>query len=243
MNTVAIIQARMGSSRLPGKTLMDLGGESVLSRVVKRVRLAAKPSLVVVATTNLDADQAIQVECDRLNVECFCGSEHDVLDRYYQTSLLYAADLVVRVTADCPVIDPQVVDDCIALMVSENFEYAANDVPNTFARGLDVEVLTADALKRAWHEAKASHEREHVTPYFYESPGRFRTAILKSDVQCDGYRWTLDTAEDLTLLGRIYEDFHPRNDFGWREIVALMQRQPELLDINACVSQKTVQSR
>ena len=153
MNTVAIIQARMGSSRLPGKVLKDLGGETVLGRVVRRLRGSRQISNIVVATTTEATDEVIVAECDRLQVLCFRGSEQDVLDRYYQAAHANAAEAVVRVTSDCPLIDPKLVDETVEVFRDEHADYASNVSPRTYPRGLDTEVFTFDALDRAWREA------------------------------------------------------------------------------------------
>jgi spore coat polysaccharide biosynthesis protein SpsF (cytidylyltransferase family) len=174
----AIIQARMGSTRLPGKVLMDLAGKTVLARVVSRLRRAERVDEIVVATTDSLADDAIVPECHQLKVEYFRGSENDVLDRYYQTARVCAAGAVVRITSDCPVIDPQLVDETIRLLQQQGGDYCSNVLPRTYPRGLDTEVFTVAALEQAWREARDPSEREHVTPYFYRHPELFRLVSL-----------------------------------------------------------------
>ncbi len=240
MNTVAIIQARMGSSRLPGKVLKDLGGETVLGRVVRRLRGSRQISNIVVATTTEAADKVIVAECDRLKVLCFRGSEQDVLDRYYQAARANAAEAVVRVTSDCPLIDAKLVDETVAVFRDERADYASNVSPRTYPRGLDTEVFTFDALDRAWREAREPHQREHVTPYLYEHPRIFKLASLSGATDYSRYRWTLDTREDLELLRAIYSRFDGRDDFSWHEALRLMEREPELAELNSQVLQKSV---
>lgn len=230
----------MGSQRLPGKVLLDLGGETVLGRVVQRLRRALLLDNIVVATTVLGGDDVIEQECKRLGVECFRGSSEDVLDRYYCAGLTVSGELIVRITADCPVIDPMLVDQTIELLIREDVDYAATDVPATIPRGTDVEVFTRQSLERCWREAHESHQREHVTPYYYEHPELFRLATLTSELDCRQYRWTLDTQEDYELLREIYREFRDGRVFGWREIVELMYRKPELLQWNAQVAQKSL---
>jgi spore coat polysaccharide biosynthesis protein SpsF len=241
MRVVAIIQARMSSTRLPGKVLKDLGGETVLSRVVHRTRRARLLDEVVVATSILPADDDIVQECERLKAACFRGDEADVLDRYYRAAQQYAADAVVRITADCPLIDPELIDDAIRALFDENADYATNSLVLTYPRGLDVEVFTVRSLEHAWREAKESYERVHVTPYFYEVGGRFRIASLTAEADYSQHRWTLDTAEDFELIQTIYARFDNRDDMNWREVLALMDRQPELAKLNSQVRQKTLQ--
>jgi spore coat polysaccharide biosynthesis protein SpsF len=238
---VGIVQARMGSTRLPGKVLMDLDGKSVLERVVRRLRRSKLVAEVVVATTILEKDDVIALECQRIGSVCFRGSEQDVLDRYYQAARECNADTIVRITADCPLIDPEIIDRIIECFLRERADYATNDVPQTFPRGLDVEVFSMSSLKRAWKEATAPYQREHVTPYFYEHPEIFRVVSLPGDIDSAPYRWTLDTEDDLKLLRAVYDRFRNRDTFGYSEILALMSREPELMKLNSLVLQKSLQ--
>ncbi len=238
--TIAIVQARMGSTRLPGKVLMDLGGDTVLSRVVRRLARAQLVEKIVVATTETLRDELIVVECKRLGVSCFRGSEDDVLDRYYRAAEESGAAVIVRITSDCPVIDPERVDETIRVFQSERADYASNAHPRTFPRGLDTEVFSMAALGRAWREAHAPHQREHVTPYIYEHPELFYIASDRGHCDYSAYRWTLDTPEDLRLLREIYRRFGNRDTFSWREVIALMQVEPELAEVNASVIQKSI---
>jgi spore coat polysaccharide biosynthesis protein SpsF len=240
MNVVAIIQARMGSSRLPGKVLKDLGGETVLGRVVHRLRRATRVNQIVIATTDSVADDVIVRECHRLEVPAFRGSESDVLDRYYQAARACAAGTVVRITSDCPVIDPQLVDETIRVFQQQHGDYASNALSRTYPRGLDMEVFTMGALERAWNDAHKPYEREHVTPYLYEHPELFRLVSQCGQIDYSQYRWTLDTAEDLELLRAIYARFSNQDDFGWGEVIQLMEREPELAELNSGVIQKTL---
>ena len=240
MNIVAIIQARMGSSRLPGKVLKDLGGETVLARVVRRLQRSRQIARIIVATTTAPGDEVIVAECDRLQALCFRGAEQDVLDRYYQAARANAADAVVRVTSDCPLIDPELVDETVEVFRDEHADYASNVFPRTYPRGLDAEVFSFDALDRAWREAREAHQREHVTPYLYEHPQIFKLASLSGAADYSRYRWTLDTREDLELLRAIYSRFDGRDDFSWQEVLCLMEREPELADLNSQVLQKSV---
>jgi len=193
MKIVAIIQARMGSTRLPGKVLMDLGGETVLARVLGRLQRAIMIDEIVVATIDSAADDAIIRECQRLEVSCFRGSEDDVLDRYYQAARMFAAEVVVRITSDCPVIDPDLVDETIGTFQVQCGDYCSNSFPRTYPRGLDTEVFTMNALEQAWHNARRLYEREHVTPYLYEHPELFRLVSHQGQTDYSEYRWTLDT--------------------------------------------------
>lgn len=239
MKTVAIVQARMGSTRLPGKVLLDLGGDTVLARVVHRLQSAKLLQQVVVATTTSNADSSIARESARLDIECFRGSEQDVLDRYYQAARRVSADAIVRITSDCPLIDPELVDETVQLFLSRQVDYASNISPRCYPRGLDTEVFSISSLERAWREADKVYEREHVTPYFYEHPEIFRLAFAPATSDHSQHRWTLDTQEDLALLRAIYKGFPGRSDFGWREVLEFVESRPDLAALNSEVVQKS----
>ncbi len=230
----------MGSTRLPGKVLRDLCGETVLARVVNRTRLATFLDEVVVATSVQPADDAIAQECERLSVACFRVDEADVLDRYYRVAQEFSADAIVRITSDCPLIDPQLIDATVRAFLDQKPDYATNSLVITYPRGLDVEVFTADALARAWQGAKEAYQRTHVTPYLYENPQEFKLVSLTAEGDYSKYRWTLDTVEDLDMIRAAYSHFGGRDNFHWRELLELMEQQPELADLNSHVRQKTV---
>jgi spore coat polysaccharide biosynthesis protein SpsF len=234
----AIVQTRMGSTRLPGKVLMDLSGDTVLARVLCRLRRATQIHEIVVATTTATADRAIVHESERLGFPWFCGSEDDVLGRYYQAAQAFDPDIVVRITSDCPLIDPELVDDTVRAFFEQHADYASNALFPTYPQGLSTEVFTRGALHKAWNETCHAYEREHVTPYFYEHPEIFRLVSVAGATDYSRYRWTLDTREDLTLIRAIYARMSNRDDFGWRDTLALMDREPELAEINSHILQK-----
>ena len=238
MKFVAIVQARMGSARLPGKILLNLGGESALARVVRRLRRASRIERILVATTDSPQDDPVVRACEQLGVEHYRGSEHDVLGRYLQAAEQVGYEAVVRITADCPLIDPEVVDQTICVFEDENADIACNDLPRTFPRGLDVEVFTLATLRKAAEIATEPYQREHVTPVINERPDLFRRVSVCGAEDFSHYRWTLDTPEDLLLIRNIYSHFDNRDNFGWREVAALMQRFPDLQLINAHIVQK-----
>jgi len=240
MKIVAIIQARMGSSRLPNKVLMDLGGVTVLDRVIHRLGRSRLIQEVLVATTTAPQDVAIVEHCQHGGVEVFRGSEPDVLDRYFRAAERLRADVVVRITSDCPLIDPEVTDATIQAFLEHHADYASNVRVRTYPRGLDTEVMTVQALERAWREARQPYQREHVTPYIYENPGEFKLHGIENDTDCSQHRWTLDTPEDLAFLQAVYARFGGRDDFGWREVLELVESDPSLADINRHIAQKAV---
>jgi spore coat polysaccharide biosynthesis protein SpsF len=239
---VAIVQARMGSTRLPGKVLMDIGGKTTLARVTDRLSRAERIHQIVVATTISPADGAIVTEAERNGIACFRGSEEDVLSRYVRAAEQFCADVIVRITSDCPLIDSEVVDRVIAERLSTEADFASNCIHRTYPRGLDAEVFTLDALRYADDICDQPHYREHVTPIFYERPDLFRVCCVTGGEDYTRYRWTLDTPEDLELIRAIYSRFDNRDDFGWREVVRLMEEHPELTEINSHVIQKAVAS-
>ncbi len=258
-NIVTIIQARMASSRLPGKVLMDIAGQPMLARVVERAQRARTVTQTAVATTVDASDDPIERLCIERGYPCFRGSAQDVLDRYFQAARQFGADIVVRVTADCPVIDPELIDEVVMALLGEEavsgqwavdsgqklstrYDFAANRLPppwgRTYPIGLDVEVCTYSGLETAWREARLPHQREHVMPFFYDNPERFRICLVNHEVDLSAYRWTVDTAEDLELLRQIYTRFGGGDDFSWLDVLALFEREPELRRINERVRHK-----
>jgi spore coat polysaccharide biosynthesis protein SpsF len=241
--TLAIIQARMASSRLPGKVLLDICGKPMLERVLDRVKLARSIDNILVATTTDPSDEVLAEWCHEHQVDCFRGSMQDVLDRFYQAGVTYSPRYIVRVTADCPVIDPDLIDETVLACQENGVDFAATRLPPPFHRtypiGLDVEVSTFSALERAWREAKLPAEREHVFPYLYDQPGRFNLKILNHEPDYGSLRWTVDTADDLELIRRIYKHFSPLEDFRWQAVLELMESKPELTLINAGTSHKS----
>ena len=241
---VAIIQARMSSTRLPGKVLLDLGGRTVLSRMVERVRRSKLVNRVIVATTVDPSDNQIARYCQQENVDIFRGRLADVLDRYYQAAKLFHAQIVVRLTADCPLIDPELIDFTIKALIDQEADFACNRLPPPFKRtypiGLDVEVCTFVALEKAWQEATEKHHREHVMPYLYEVQGRFKVVQLNFNQDLGHMRWTLDTREDYALLCEVIKRLDNRNDFSWFEVLKLFYRDPQLASINQSVKHKSM---
>ena len=239
MRVVAIIQARMGSSRLPGKVLQDLAGSPMLSRVIDRLQRARMLDEVVVATTDEPQDAAIVDYCSQSNVPCFAGSQHDVLDRYYQAATKFNAEAVVRITSDCPLIDSSVVDVVVRKFLASKYtDYVSCIVePRTFPRGLDTEVFSYEALKTAWQESTDMACREHVTQYFLRNPERFEVDGVYSYTDRSALRWTVDTAADMQLAEAIYEHFG-NDQFGWREAIDACNEHPEWQEINAHIKQK-----
>ncbi len=249
----------MGSSRLPGKVLLDIAGQPMLARVVARTARATTVHQVLVATTTDASDNPIAATCHSMGISYTRGSLHDVLDRYYQAAKQAQADVVVRITADCPVIDPLLIDDCVNTLLEGSFDFSCNRLPPPFTRtypiGLDTEVCTFQALERAWKESTETFHREHVMPYLYEgvqlsavsggasegiSPRGFKIAQLHHETDYGQMRWTVDTSEDLDFMRQVYARFDGRDDFSWQDVLDLVQREPELAAINSSVRHKTL---
>ncbi|SHH20783.1 cytidylyltransferase domain-containing protein [Tepidibacter thalassicus] len=240
---VAIIQARMGSTRLPGKVLKTLKGRSVLAHVVDRVRQSKYVNDIVIATTNLQKDNVLIEEIKKMGIKYFRGSEWDVLSRYYYAAKENNADIIVRITSDCPLIDSKVVDDIIKFYLDNNYELVTNagmDLSKrTYPRGLDVEVFSFNVLEKVYNNANRNYQREHVTPYIYENIDNIYYYLNKKDYS--KYRWTLDTIEDFKLISRIYDEFYTGDhDFYLDEIIEFMNKNPEISKINEHIEQKKI---
>ncbi len=240
--TVAIIQARMGSSRLPGKVLMDIEGKPMLEWVVSRVRQARRVHEVLVATTSDSSDDPVAEFCQDKGIPVYRGSTFDVLDRYYQAARQTQAEVVVRITADCPLIDPQEIDTLLAEFLDRQVDFAANRLPppwhRTFPIGLDTEVASFAALERAWKESTQKHDREHVMPYLYEVQGRFNIYYHNNNPDYGQMRWTVDTPEDLQAVRLIFSHLPDKEHFTWHDVLQLVQQNPDLGSINAGIRHK-----
>lgn len=239
MAIYAIIQARMGSTRLPGKVLMDLSGKPVLEHVIDRLNQSNYINQIIVATSDDVGNEGISELCDLKNVLCFKGSEDDVLDRFYQACKNFNValdDIVIRITADCPLIDYEIVDKTIKLHLDENNDYTSNTMPCTYPDGLDCEVFNFEVLDNAWKNANLSSEREHVTLYIRNHPEIFKLGGLTNDVDYSDLRWTLDEKDDYILINEIYENLYSSNEFfKMDEILQLLEDKPELKDINSFI--------
>jgi spore coat polysaccharide biosynthesis protein SpsF len=237
LRIVAIVQGRMSSRRLQGKILLDMGGKPMLARVLQRARRARLVDQVVMATTVDPSDDPVAEFCLQHGYPCFRGNLFDVLDRYYQAAKHYQADVVVRIKADCPVIDPGEIDRTIQAFLDAEVDFAANRLPPPFTRttpiGMDTEVVKFAALERAWREADEKYEREHVMPYLYDQPGRFSILVVDHEPNLGHLRWTVDTPEDLAVLREIYASFNNRDDFSMAELLEQTRIHPGWQEMNA----------
>jgi spore coat polysaccharide biosynthesis protein SpsF len=241
---VCIVQARMGSSRLPGKVLKDICGKPMLGWVTVRAGQAQKVDELQVATTINAEDDPIEEFCSSIGIDCYRGSEFDVLDRYYQAACRAKADVVVRLTADCPLIDPSLIDQTIQALLHEKADFAANRLPppyhRTYPIGLDVEAATLKALETAWKYAAEGYEREHVMPYLYDPAHGMKFVVIDHEEDLGALRWTVDTPEDLEFVRQVARKFECHDDFSWLNVLKLVKDHPEIAKINVDISHKTM---
>jgi spore coat polysaccharide biosynthesis protein SpsF len=238
MKTVMIVQARMTSTRLPGKVLKEVLGKPLLEYQIERLRRIPSVDKIVIATTVNTMDQPIVACCNRLGMAYFRGSEEDVLSRYYGAAIEQQADVVVRVTADCPLIDPEVCEQAITYFIEnkDNYDYLRLE---HYPRGLDTEVFSFKGLEECFREATAQPDREHVTPFFYRQPERYRVKKLYCPEDSSHHRWTVDTPEDFELVGRIISELYPNmNHFNFVDVLALLKMNRSWCSINEEVRQK-----
>jgi glutamate-1-semialdehyde 2,1-aminomutase len=216
----------MGSTRFPRKVMQPVNGTPLIGLLLERLARATRVAQIVLATSQEVRDDPLVEYVRQLGYEVFRGSEQDVLDRYYQAAKAARADVVVRITGDCPLVDPQLVDQVIDRFTRADADYVSNGHPPSYPDGLDVEVFSFAALTAAWTHALSAHEREHVTPYLYES-GKFTLANVAHETDESRERWTVDEPQDVEVVRRVFEHFHPRRDFGWPEVLALSKERPE----------------
>ncbi|MDD5145733.1 MAG: glycosyltransferase family protein [Candidatus Pacebacteria bacterium] len=241
MNIVAIIQARMGSTRLPQKVLRAIGGKPMLQWVVERAKRSRMVNDVIVATSDKKQDDLIEKLCKKLKIGYFRGSENDVLNRFYQAAKKYKADKVVRITGDCPFIEPEIIDEVIRTHLKNKNDYTSNDAGVGYPRGLDVEVFNFGSLEKANFKAKKIYEREHVTPYFYENPRIFKVQILKAKgiLKRPKFRLCVDKKEDLKLVREIYKILSKRKKgISIFDIIHLLDSDKKLARVNENIRQK-----
>jgi spore coat polysaccharide biosynthesis protein SpsF len=243
MKVICIMQARVGSTRLPGKVLKKICGKTVLEHDIDRLRRVKNIDEIIIATTVEEKDIEIVNEAHRLGVKYFRGSEEDVLSRYYLAAKENNADIVVRVTSDCPLLDSVVADKTIRYLLDNinKYDYVSNTLEATFPRGLDVEVFTFNSLEVAYNKAKLSRDREHVTSYIYTSKNEFRLGCFKNKIDYSNFRWTLDTKEDFEFISVIYDRLYKINpNFDMEDIIKLTDVEPELSKINENIIQKKI---
>ena len=243
MRTAAIVQARMTSSRLPGKIVRPILGQPMLALLIERLRRARHVDEVIVATTSNATDDVVEQLCTGVGAGCFRGSEDDVLDRVLRAAHAHRVELIVEITGDCPLIDPEIVDRLVEMYAEGGSDYVANVLRRTFPRGLDTQVFPTSVLEDVARLTSDPVDHEHVSLYIYEHPERFRLRNLESGLP-ERYwdlRLTVDTLEDFELITAIYEALYPLNpSFGLRDVLAFLDRRPELASLNRSIQQKSV---
>ena len=240
---IAIVQARMGSTRLPEKAMRDIEGHPMLWHVCERLKRSEFIDDIVIATTLGRKDDEIEAACADWGVCVYRGDEKDVLDRYFQAALQYNAGVIVRITSDCPLIDPEVSDTVISAYLedADGYDGASNVMKRTYPRGLDTEVIPLRTLRKVWERADNEHHREHVTAYIYENPGAFKIREVTGDRALSHLRWTVDEEADLKFVREIYRRLYMKKKvFSMEDVLRVIKEEPCLAEINAGVKQKPV---
>ena len=241
---MAIIQARMGSTRFPGKAMLEVLGKPLLSFCLERLLLCKYLNKIVVAVPSNPRDQIIVDFCRKNDISVFIGSENDVLDRYYQAALTFNADVIVRITGDCPLCDPKIIDEIIQVYIQKypNYEYVSNVIDRRYPRGLDVEVFSMQCLEKIKRYAATTSEKEHVTTYLLTHLDRFKVISVTQEKDLSSYRWTVDTKEDFLLVKSILEALYPYNPhFSSEDILKMYEKHPEWKEINSHIKQKEIE--
>lgn len=235
-----IIQARMTSTRLPGKVLLPIAGKPMLWHVIYRVSLLKNINNIIVATSTDRSDDMIAKFCSINNIKCFRGSLDNVLSRYYEAALQEKADIIIRITADCPLIDAKLIERGLKIFKDKKLDYLSNVIERTYPVGFDFEIFTSSLLEKAYRNAKIEAEKEHVTPYFYLThPDKFKIYNLKQNKNKSSYRLTVDTAQDLALIKILIEKYQAqKKDF--QKIITILENHPELVSINKNVKAKVL---
>ena len=231
MKVIAIVQARMGSTRLPNKVMKPINGVPMIELLLARLSRSKEVDEIVVATSVDASNEPLAEHVRALGHDCEQGSESDVLERYVQAARVHQAEVVVRITGDCPLVDPGLVDECIRRFRAANVDYFSNTNPPSYPDGLDIEVVTLAALERAMEESSKPYDREHVTPYVRES-GRFNTANMQNSEDLSALRWTVDEQADFDVVRNVFEHFAPEICFTWEKTLGLQRSQPKLFEAN-----------
>lgn len=234
MNKVAIIQARMGSIRLQGKILKKLCGKEVLLHIVERVKESRYIDKIIVATTESLNDDEVYKFCLKNNIDCFRGSESNVLERFYKCAEKYSADVIVRITADDPLKDSHIIDKGLNIFLENRYDYVSNTIKPTYPEGIDIEIFSFEALKKAYYEATLMSEKEHVTPYIWKNKEKFKVYNFENNIDLSYMRWTLDTEDDFNFINKIYQELYRSYEiFHMEDVIHLLDIKPELMSINS----------
>lgn len=236
---VIIVQARMSSSRLPGKVILPVLGKSLLFRMIERLQMISHKATIVIATSDEMADDIIEQEAVQINIPCYRGSLNNLLDRHYQVAKQFNAATVLKIPSDCPLIDPRIIDEALDFYFTNpgEYDYVSNLHPATFPDGNDVEIMTMDCIETTWREASRPLELEHTTPYIWENPEKFRIGNVAWQTGKDysmSHRFTIDYEADYQFIKRVFEELYPgKPDFSCDDILNLLSHKPEIYNINA----------
>lgn len=233
-NTLIICQARYASTRLPGKVLLTIRNKPLLWYVLKRLELVKTPNQVIIATSTSASNKPLLDYLKEYKINYYAGDENDVLDRFYQTAKQFNGDIIVRITSDCPLIDPALIDHGLEIFLHSNVDYLSNVHPPTFPDGYDIEIFSFKALETSWEKAKLNSEREHVTPFIYNNPKIYSIENFQNDKDLSNIRLTVDTKQDFTLISKIIENFYDRwTEFDLKDVITFINQNPHLLKINS----------
>ena len=228
-----IIQARTGSKRLASKVLMNVENKPLICHVIDRIKKTSLTDQIILATSNNSDDQILLKIADDENIIGFAGNENDVLDRFYHAGLKHNAELIIRITADCPLIDPSLVDKMIEFYDKHDYDYVSNTVERTFPDGLDVEIFPFSVLEKTYTQAKWSSEREHVTPYIIKNNGLFKIFNYKNEIDLSHLRWCVDEKRDLVMIQKIFQEMRPKTFFTTDDVLNLLSKKQDISKINS----------
>jgi len=238
-NTVIVVQARMSSSRLPGKVMLPILGKSLLCRMTERLKMIKHPAVIVIATSEEASDEVIEDEANKINIPIFRGSLNNLLDRHFQAAKKHNAGIVLKIPSDCPLIDPRIIDHVLDFYFENEgeYDYVGNLHPATYPDGNDVEIMTMACIEKAWHEAERPLELEHTTPYIWENPDKFRIGNVAWESGKDysmSHRFTIDYEADYQFIKRVFEELYPvKPGFSCQDILDLLEIKPEIYELNA----------
>jgi spore coat polysaccharide biosynthesis protein SpsF (cytidylyltransferase family) len=230
--TGIIIQARTDSNRLPNKVLLKIEGKPLIWHVFNRVRKIKKVDRLILATTNRSKDKRLINFAQKNKIDYFGGSSKNVLDRFYQCAKSYNLDIIIRITADCPLIDPGLIEEMLNFFKKKKFDYVSNTIEPTYPDGLDVEVFSFKSLKKTWLNAKKNSEKEHVTSFIKNNPKQFKIFNYKNNIDLSNFRWTVDQKEDLVFVRKVYRFMNPKKKFDMKFILHKLEKNPNILKIN-----------
>ncbi|WP_248907780.1 glycosyltransferase family protein [Flavobacterium sp. K5-23] len=233
IKVAAIIQARRGSTRLPDKVFLELAGKPLLEHVVLRLKVSSLLDEIIIATTVSANDDFVELWANNNNIKFFRGSEENVLERYYQAAKEYNVDIIVRITADDPFKDVRLIDEAVNLLIENNLDFVCNNSPVSFPEGLDVEVMTFEALEKSYKNAVSDFDKEHVTQYIHKNKNNFNVCNIQNDKDLSSYRWTLDTFEDYEFAKKIYSELYKEGEVFLREeMFNILEEIPSIMELN-----------